>query len=199
MLASAVGRHAPKKSSTQRSHLNLKSKTFPVILLESRSVLMSNPPVPLRLKLLRGNPGRRALRAEPEPTIPSEPPEPPSFLLPAAKDEWHRVAGELHALGLLTVLDVNLLAAYCESFGRWQQAETMLAEMADRNPDTGALTVKTAAGNRMFNPLLQIARNAAADMLKFASEFGLSPVARTRISSGIVGTATGGKFDGLLG
>jgi P27 family predicted phage terminase small subunit len=95
------------------------------------------------------------------------------------------------------VLDVNLFAAYCEAFGRWQQAETMLAEMAERDPETGALTIKTLAGNRMFNPLLQIARNAAADMLKFASEFGLSPVARTRVEAGIA--TRGGKFDGLLG
>src|SRR6516225_3251030 len=122
-------------------------------------IIMSNPPVPLRLKLLRGNPGKRRIRDEPQPAIPPEPPEPPGFLKPAAKDEWHRVAPEVHALGLLTVLDINLLAAYCESFARWQQAETILAEMTEQDPETGALTIKTAAGSRMFNPLLQVARN----------------------------------------
>jgi phage terminase small subunit len=49
----------------------------------------------------------------------------------------------------------------------------------------------------MFNPLLQVARGAASDMLKFAVEFGLSPVARTRVAGGI--STAGGKFDGLLG
>jgi len=159
---------------------------------------MSNPPVPLRLKLLRGNAGKRRLnRGEPQPTIPPGPPEPPDFLMSAAKDEWHEVAGELHALGLLTVLDRNVLAAYCQSFARWKQAETLLAELAERDPETGALTIRSAAGNRMFNPLLQVARGAASDMLKFAAEFGLSPVARTRVAGGI--STPGGKFDGLLG
>jgi hypothetical protein len=47
----------------------------------------------------------------------------------------------LHALGLLTVLDINLFAAYCVSFARWKQAETLLSETAKRDPETGALTI----------------------------------------------------------
>jgi phage terminase small subunit len=65
---------------------------------------------------LRGNPGKRALRPEPEPARGSECPEPPSFLPPDAVAEWHRIAPELHRIKLLTVVDVGLMAAYCSAF-----------------------------------------------------------------------------------
>jgi hypothetical protein len=35
-------------------------------------------------------------------------------------------------------------------------------------------------------------------MIKIAEEFGLSPAARTRIASGLVGQVAGSKFAGLL-
>jgi phage terminase small subunit len=61
-------------------------------------------PTPTYLKLLKGNPGRRAVRAEIAPAQPESVPEPPEFLSSFARDEWWRVAPELHRLGLLTVL-----------------------------------------------------------------------------------------------
>jgi P27 family predicted phage terminase small subunit len=161
---------------------------------------MSNPPIPLRLKLLRGNPGRRRLNhSEPQPTIPPEPPDAPDFLMPAARDEWYRLVDELRALGMLTTFDTAVLAAYCQSYGRWRQAEEMLTAMCERDAVTGALLVKTASGNTAYNPLIAIARRAAADMVRYAAEFGFSPAARTRIQSGLVAQiGSGGKFDGLL-
>ena len=71
--------------------------------------------VPTHLRLLRGNPGKRPIKPEPEPAVPDKPPEPPNFLSDEAKNEWWRVAPELHALSLLTVLDVMPLAAYCQA------------------------------------------------------------------------------------
>jgi phage terminase small subunit len=35
------------------------------------------------------------------------------------------------------------------------------------------------------SPLIKIIRDAAADMVRYAGEFGLTPVARTRIAQGI--------------
>jgi phage terminase small subunit len=53
-------------------------------------------PTPTKLKILRGNPGKQRLnRAEPQFKI--EPlSEPPKFLDKLAKQEWQRVALELH-------------------------------------------------------------------------------------------------------
>src|ERR1051325_8916258 len=50
------------------------------------------PPTPLHLRLLRGNPGKRGLRPEPEPPREAECPEPPPFVTGFAADEWWRAA-----------------------------------------------------------------------------------------------------------
>jgi phage terminase small subunit len=77
---------------------------------------MTGPsPIPPKIVALRGNPGKRKLRSAVEPPMPPQPPEPPGCLTGYALDEWHRLAPELHRLGLLTSLDVMPLAAYCEA------------------------------------------------------------------------------------
>jgi phage terminase small subunit len=111
---------------------------------------VSNP-VPFHLKALRGNPGKRALnKHEPAPSVMPSVPEPPSFLDDVAAAEWRRVAPELHALRLLTALDLNPLAAYCQAFARWRQAEEALA--TER-----VLIVTGSTGNAIQNPLIRVA------------------------------------------
>jgi P27 family predicted phage terminase small subunit len=154
------------------------------------------PPTPNVIKLLKGNPGRRPIRPEPQPQIPPNPPDPPAFLAGYAVDEWYRLAPELHRLGLLTIADVSAFAAYCQSYARWREAEEALARMAAKDPAGHALLVRISSGAAV-NPLIKIARLAAQDMVHFAAEFGLTPVARSRISAGVAHEP--GKFDGLFG
>src|ERR1700736_878819 len=156
------------------------------------------PPIPFALRKLRGNPGKRRLRAEPEPQIPKTCPEPPSFLNAYAQDEWWRTAPQLHALGLLSAIDVACLAEYCQSYGHWRQAEEALARMADRDETMHGLLIKTTDGNAKRNPLVKIAADAAQDMLAYAGHFGLTPVARTRLAAGgYAQPSPPSKFDGL--
>jgi len=62
------------------------------------------------------------------------------------------------------------------------------------------LIVKSADGNVRRHPLVKVASDAAADMLTFASEFGLTPVARARLAAaGWEPPAKPSKFHGLLG
>lgn len=156
-------------------------------------------PTPTHLKIVRENPGKQRLnRNEPHPPIPPTPPEPPAFLSGYARDEWHRLAAGLHQLGLLTALDVMPLAVYCQSVGRWQQAEEALAAMAERDPLTGALTITSAAGSVVASPLLRIAISSARDVVRYAAEFGLSPAARSRVAGGIAAALAPSRFAGLL-
>jgi P27 family predicted phage terminase small subunit len=154
-------------------------------------------PTPTYLKLIRGNPGCRKIKPEPQPTIPRKAPEPPDFLSDEAKAEWARVVPQLRVLGLLTALDTPLLAGYCQAYGRWIAAERILARLAAENPDTQGLTITGTMGSPMVNPMLKIARFCAADVLRFAAEFGFSPAARTRISAGI-SPEVKSKFGDLL-
>ena len=155
-------------------------------------------PVPTQLKLLRGNPGKERLRCDqlrPEQSI--DVPDPPAHITGYAADEWWTVATELHRLGVLTKVDCAPLAAYCYAYGQWRDAAEALASMGSE-PVRG-LVVRTGNGGPTENPLIYTARKAAADMMRYAAEFGLTPAARSRITSGVNGDdQQGSKFAGLL-
>jgi P27 family predicted phage terminase small subunit len=75
----------------------------------------------------------------------------------------------------------------------------LLVKMAKSSPATNGLLIKTQAGDPRRNPVLKIARDAAGDMLRFAGEFGLTPVARARLgAAGWESTGGCGKFDGYI-
>ncbi|WP_321941651.1 phage terminase small subunit P27 family [Paraburkholderia tropica] len=94
------------------------------------------------------------------------------------------MADELFALGLLTRIDRAALAAYCKAYERWVQAEQALAKMAERDLLSSGLMIKTTNGNAIQNPLVGTANRAMLDVVKFASEFGMTPAARARIEAG---------------
>jgi P27 family predicted phage terminase small subunit len=155
-------------------------------------------PTPTYLKLLKGNPGKRALnKHEPQPALLDKPPEPPPFLRGYAADEWRRVSAEMFRLRLLTALDVAVLAAFCPAYGRMRTAEETIAAMAERDPIMSGLIVKTQSGGGAANPLVWIAANAARDVARFGAELGLNPASRSRISLSVP-AGSSGKFAGLL-
>ena len=110
-------------------------------------------------------------------------PSPPHHLSADALEEWNRVAHWLHRIGLLSEVDRAALAAYAQAYGRWVQAERAIARMAQKDQLTGGLMIKTSNGNAIQNPLVGTANKAAADMMRYAAEFGMTPSARTRIET----------------
>ena len=137
-------------------------------------------PTPTHLKLIAGNPGKRRLNdaePKPEPLIPDPPPE----LSADALDEWGRISKRLLAAGMVTAIDRAALAAYCQAYGPWVQAERALAEMAKRDLITSGLLIKTTNGNAIQNPLVGTANKAMSDMVRYAAEFGMTPSARSRV------------------
>jgi phage terminase small subunit len=106
------------------------------------------PPTPSYLKLLRANPGRRPVPAEPEPALAPECPGPPAFITGYAADEWWRVAPELWRIGLLRVTDVACLGAYCHAYAQWRTAAEALARIAAGDPNMAGLLIKTTDGIR---------------------------------------------------
>lgn len=139
-------------------------------------------PKPTHLKLIAGNPGKRAVNRN-EPRVAGAMPEPPEHLCSDGKAEWARVAIELHQSGILTALDRSVLAAYCQAYGRWISAERILHGLADLGGASAALISKTQNCNLIQNPLVEIANKAMADMVRYAAEFGMTPIARARVSA----------------
>lgn len=132
-------------------------------------------PTPTHLKVLRGNPGKRPLPAnEPQPK-PKAPPC-PAHLDAEAKREWRRMVKELEPLGLLTKIDRAALAAYCQAWSRWVQAEEMIRK-------TGMIVKAPNTGFPIQNPLLPVANRAMEQMRKFLTEFGMTPSSRARVTA----------------
>lgn len=94
----------------------------------------------------------------------------PLRLGPAAKREWARISKELVALGLLTQLDRAALAAYCQAYGHWREAEKQLKK-------TGLL-VQKKSGGVIQTPWLAVSDRAAEQMLGFLQSQGLTPASR---------------------
>jgi len=135
------------------------------------------PKKPTALRKLEGNPSKRPFpRNEPQPD-PSMP-ECPEWLLDDAKDEWDRVAPELHRLGLLTQLDRVALAAYCQSYAKWKQADEWIKENGTvypiRGPDGEVRYLQQV-------PQVSIANQCLKQIRAFCAEFGLTPAARARM------------------
>ena len=84
-------------------------------------------PKPTIIKIREGNPGKRRINGD-EPQPSGSQPTCPAHLSPTAKAEWKRLAQPLNKIGLLTQVDRAALAAYCQSYGRWVEAERKLTE-----------------------------------------------------------------------
>lgn len=131
-------------------------------------------PKPTNLKVLQGNPGKRQLNEnEPKFQTSSDVPEPPPFLSKYAKKEWKRLAPLLYKNKLLTEADISALAAYCQSYHRWVEAEKLIR--------TYGYSSETDKGNIIQRPEVSIANKAMEMMLKYGKEFGLTPSSRSNL------------------
>lgn len=138
-------------------------------------------PLPTAAKQLRGNPGKRPInKAEPKPQVGA--PEMPAGLCAVAQVEWARIIPELEAMKVLTRVDGSALAAYCQAFARWLQAEAEI----DRNGITFISMFlnkdgEAVAGDIKKNPAVTVSSDCVKIMGKFLAEFGMTPSSRSRL------------------
>jgi P27 family predicted phage terminase small subunit len=123
--------------------------------------------------------------SRPRPSSPELPdlsnsPEVPEWLPEAARAEWERlieVCGRYD--GWLQQVDRAALSAYCMS---WATYEAAAKDVAERGVlVAGRSSADEAAGVRVKNPAVQIARDASISMLKWCKELGFTPDSRGRI------------------
>lgn len=132
-------------------------------------------PKPLEVRRLEGNPGKRALDASRMPQFDRALPRCPTHLNERARREWRRVVHELHNAGVVTKIDRTILAMYCTVYGRWENAEEMIAEQ-------GAV-ITGAKGGVSQNPWLWTANRALEQLRRYLTELGMTPSARSRITA----------------
>lgn len=133
-------------------------------------------PKPTELKRLEGNPGKRALNTR-EVQFTAKAPTCPKHLTGEARKEWRRVSKELLAKNLLQVVDRAALAAYCQNWARWVEAEEKMAQ-----PDFHLIGC-TDKGYEYVSPWFTVANQSLKQMRAFLAEFGLTPASRTRIQA----------------
>ena len=146
-------------------------------------------PKPTALKVLEGNPGGRPLNTgEPKPE--KKAPRCPAWLEDEAKKEWRRMAKQLEHLGILTEIDMAAFAGYCQAYARWKEAEEFITQHGT--------IVKTPSGYWQQVPQVSIAQTNLKVMLKFCSEFGLTPSFRSRMIAGEVQEGSVDEMEFLL-
>jgi P27 family predicted phage terminase small subunit len=134
---------------------------------------MGRRPLPSRLKALRGNPGKRKNKREPQPQTAGV--VAPAWLEAEAAFEWARLAPELERLGLLTVVDVAAFEGYCQSYQRWRDAERAVSEARSK----GGIGLARA----IQQGLEGMARARLRLVKSLAAEFGFTPASRSRVSA----------------
>lgn len=135
-------------------------------------------PEPTAIKKQKGNPGKRALNErEPTPTI-KRPPKPRHLTGEAAK-EWRRIVPLLLGMRVLSEADRAAVAMYCQAWARWVAAEEQIAALAASDQ----LVTSTENGYPVASPWLSISSNAAKQLKSLAAELGLTPSARSKVTT----------------
>jgi P27 family predicted phage terminase small subunit len=128
-------------------------------------------PVPEAINAVRGNPGKGNRRRRNQ-LAPAGKAGKPADLTPEAATEWVRLAPALHRLGILTPADRAFFVCNCEAVASFRRANAKLLEQGE--------LVLDADGLPMRNPWVKIRADAAVDIHRLGSEFGLSPSIRAR-------------------
>ncbi len=132
------------------------------------------PPTPTRLRLLKGNPGKRAINREepqPEALLSLDAPE---FLDPVARAKWDVVASQLADLGMLTKIDMDLLVLYCESWSDYRTAREGLKKF-------GPIVTAPKSGYAIQSPFVALVKQANARCHRLLAEMGMTQSSRSRV------------------
>jgi P27 family predicted phage terminase small subunit len=105
-------------------------------------------------------------------------PAKPSWLCAEASTEWDFIGPHLVSLGVLSVGDGSALAGYCQSFGRWIQAERIIDA---EGPVIDEPTQTEGVFRKKKHPACNVANENKAAMRAFLTLFGLDPSSRTRL------------------
>ncbi|MGJ8680506.1 phage terminase small subunit P27 family [Paraglaciecola sp.] len=139
---------------------------------------MSTPkPTPTVLKLIKGNPGKRAINKN-EPKPERGIPKCPAHLDTKAKTAWKKLCQRLDQMGVLTLADEYALEILCSVYARIRDLQKAVKKY-------GCTTYETTstAGDMTVKAYPEVAQLEKAESLfrSYLTEFGLTPSSRTKL------------------
>lgn len=157
---------------------------------------MARPSKPTNLKLLEGNRGKRATsKQEPDPEY-LEDLAAPGWLTPAARLVWDELAPVLRKQRLLTVVDIDALAAGCAELAMYRALHQRLEVDNLVIASTPAALNGAPAKGEHINPWLIVQGMSLKKAMGILRDFGMTPAARTRIALQPQGDLFGGEEAG---
>jgi P27 family predicted phage terminase small subunit len=135
--------------------------------------MRGRPPKPPKLKLLTGNPGKRALPAAAPPPAPGEP-VCPAWLCAEGKRIWAKLLPDLPP-GVAGKADSEILALLCQAHVEFRWATREIRKKDGR-------TYETEQGQVCPHPAVGMQRSAWAAIQKLSALFGLDPASRSRLN-----------------
>jgi P27 family predicted phage terminase small subunit len=136
---------------------------------------------PTALKILHGS--RKSTINDSEPKFTAGTAQCPEWLHPLAKEEWYRLMEGFGETRLVTGPDQATLAAYCQSYARWVQAEQDVEQRGQLIQEPIVTRSGNISGYRWKkNPSVTVAKDERACMIAAGRLFGLNPSSRASIS-----------------
>ena len=149
-------------------------------------------PTPAALRLINGNPSKRALNLSEGVNPTHYIPPAPKHLGQEARKEWKRITPELFDLGLISGLDRAALALYCQAVGRLAELETAFNGKLQVLVDKGmsytdavyeASHSVTPSGYAQQSVIVQLIKSHREQVNRYLGHFGLSPAHRGRVQA----------------
>ena len=121
---------------------------------------MSHRPLPTP-RLVAGRPELEELR------------DPPAHLTAAAQEFWGEIVVQLVKVGMIDRVDRPALELICTTWDEYSKADRVVREQG--------FFAAGPSGQIKEHPALKMRRLARAEFFKYAEQYGLTPMARTRL------------------
>jgi len=146
-------------------------------------------PKPTHLKVVSGNPGKRAVnKTEPKPR--REIPSCPTYLSDVAKVSWGRLSVLLDRMGVLTEADGPALERLCDCYAEILECREIIARdgrtyssvtTRTTSEEGEETTVEEVKSLLKANPAVAMLGDADRRFKSYLVEFGLTPAARSKV------------------